>query len=153
MPTSSSTPKQAGPASTGATAPESTTPPPTRIWDKTDDGAVLIGWACLQCGQRGLPRQRFGCERCGAPGAEISESGISARGVLRSWASVERHAVWPVPFLLGEVELDDGPIVHSFLSSETAWEPGMRVAGDAQDLSREPYLIFTLEEEPHGTHH
>jgi hypothetical protein len=61
--------------------------------------------------------------------------------------------VWPVPFLLGEVELDDGPVVHSFLSAETAWEPGVRVAGDADNLSREPYLIFTLEDEPHGTHH
>ena len=76
----------------------------------------------------------------------------TARGVLRSWAAVERHAVWPVPFLLGEVELDGGPIIHSFLSSETAWEPGMRVAGDADDVSRQPYLIFTLEEQ-HGTHY
>jgi hypothetical protein len=25
--------------------------------------------------------------------------------------------------------------------------------GAADDLSREPYLIFTLEEESHGTHH
>ena len=153
MATPSSPREQSGSASKGASAPEETAPEPPRIWEKTENGAALIGWACGQCGQRGLPRQNFGCERCGAPRADISESGISARGVLRSWASVERHAVWPVPFLLGEVELDDGPIVHSFLSSETAWEPGMRVAGDADDLSREPYLIFTLEEEPHGTHH
>jgi uncharacterized OB-fold protein len=153
MATPSSPREQSGRASQGATAPEEAAPELPRIWEKTENGAVLIGWACGQCGQRGLPRQNFGCERCGAPRADISESGISARGVLRSWASVERHAVWPVPFLLGEVELDDGPIVHSFLSSETAWEPGMRVAGDADDLSREPYLIFSLEEGPHGTHH
>lgn len=132
---------------------EGTAPEPPRIWEKTGGGAVLIGWACGQCGQRGLPRQYFGCERCGAPREDISESALAARGVLRSSASIERHAVWPVPFLMGEVELDDGPIVHSFLSAETAWEPGMRVAGDADDLSREPYLIFVLEEKPHGTHH
>jgi uncharacterized OB-fold protein len=153
MATPSSPREQSASAPKGAPAPEETAPEPPRIWEKTENGAALIGWACGQCGQRGLPRQYFGCERCGAPGSDISESGISARGVLRSWASVERHAVWPVPFLLGEVELDDGPIVHSFLSAETAWEPGMRVAGDTDDLSREPYLIFTLEEEPHGTHH
>lgn len=150
MPAPSSTPEQAGPASPGATAPEQTTPAPTRIWDKTDDGAVLIGWACRQCRQRGIPRQDFGCERCGAPGGEIAESGFPARGVLRSCAAVERHAVWPVPFMLGEVELDGGPVIHSFLSPVTAWKPGMRVAGDANDMSRQPYLIFTLEEQ-HGT--
>jgi uncharacterized OB-fold protein len=152
MATPSAPREQSGSASKGAAAPEEKAPEPPRIWEKTENGAALIGWACGQCGQRGLPRQYFGCERCGAPRGDISESGISARGVLRSWASVERHAVWPVPFLLGEVELDDGPIVHSFLSSDTTWEPGMRVAGDADDLSREPYLIFTLEE-PHGAHH
>lgn len=140
-------------AATGASAPDETAPETPRIWKKAENGAALIGWACGQCGQRGLPRQYFGCERCGAAGADISESTIPARGVLRSSAAVQRHAVWPVPFVLGEVELDDGPIVHSFLSSETTWEPGMRVAGDADDLSREPYLIFTVEEEPHGTHH
>ena len=150
MPTPSSPPEQSGNASTGATASEQTPPEPVRIWEKTEDGAVLIGWACRQCGQRGIPRQDFGCERCGAPRGEIAESGFTARGVLRSWAAVERHAVWPVPFLLGEVELDGGPVIHSFLSSETAWEPGMRVAGDANDVSRQPYLIFTLEEQ-HGT--
>src|SRR5689334_7349222 len=118
MPTPSSRPEQAGRACTGPTAPEQTTPVPIRIWDKTVDGAVLIGWACRKCGQRGIPRQDFGCERCGAPRAEIVESGFPARGVLRSVAAVERHAVWPVPFMLGEVELDGGPIIHSFLSSE-----------------------------------
>jgi uncharacterized OB-fold protein len=153
MATPSSPPEQSGSASKGAPAPEETAPEPARIWEKTENGAALVGWACGQCGQRGLPRQHFGCERCGAPGADISESRTPARGVLRSSASVERHAVWPVPFLLGEIELDDGPIVHSFLSSDTAWQPGMRVVGDANDLSREPYLIFTLEEESHGTHH
>jgi uncharacterized OB-fold protein len=151
MPTSSSTPEQAGSASEGAVAPEQTASAPTKIWDKTDDGAVLIGWACGQCGQRGIPRQDFGCERCGAPRSEITVSGFPARGVLRSFAAVERHAVWPVPFLLGEVELDGGPVIHSFLSSDTEWEPGRRVAGDPDDLSREPYLIFTSEEQ-HGTH-
>lgn len=136
-----------------ATPTSEAAPELPRIWKKTESGAALIGWACGRCGQRGLPRQYFGCERCGAPQEDISESALAARGVLRSWAPIERHAVWPVPFLMGEVELDDGLIVHSFLSPGTAWKPGMRVAGDAEDLTREPYLIFTPEEKPHGTHH
>ena len=126
------------------------TEPSAQIWDKSDDGVLLVGWACQRCGQRGIPRQSFGCERCGAPGEEVDEFRFPARGALRSSATVERHAVWPVPFMLGEIELDSGQIIHSFISGETSWSPGMRVVGDAADDSRQPYVVFRLEQ--HGTH-
>jgi uncharacterized OB-fold protein len=145
-----SPPEQPGESSKGAAGSTHTGSAPAEVWRKSEDGVLLIGWACRRCGQRGIPRQWFGCEGCGAPGAEIDESSFPALGVLRSSASVERHAVWPVPFMLGEIELDSGPIIHSFLSADTSWEPGMRVAGDATDESRQPYVTFRLDQ--NGTH-
>ncbi|MEX0158698.1 MULTISPECIES: hypothetical protein [unclassified Microbacterium] len=108
-----------------------------------EDGFQLIGWICFTCGQRGVPRQTFGCERCGAAGDEIGESMFSARGVLRSFAEVHRHAKWPVPFVMGEISLDDGPTIHAFLDDAVEWLPGAEVVGQGGDLSRDSYLVFT----------
>ncbi len=140
-PNSPPTPLRATPPS--ATDPSASAPAP--LWESSDEGILLIGWACQRCGQRGIPRQYFGCERCGAPRTEIAESRFPARGVLRSYAVVERHAVWSVPFVLGEIELDSGQVLHSFLSSDAEWKPGMRVAADPGDESRKPYVIFKVE--------
>lgn len=145
----SSPPDQPGDASKSVTASTPVEAASAEVWKRSEDGVVLIGWACRRCGKRGIPRQKFGCEACGAPGEEIDESSFPALGVLRSSASVERHAVWPVPFMLGEIELDGGPIIHSFLSADTTWKPGVRVAGDPTDDSRPPYVTFRLDQ--HGT--
>jgi uncharacterized OB-fold protein len=145
-----SPPEPRGDASKGAAATKPTEAAPVEVWRRSESGVVLIGWACRRCGKRGIPRQKFGCEACGAPGDEIDESTFPALGVLRSSASVERHAVWPVPFMLGEIELDSGPIIHSFLSADTTWKPGVRVAGDPTDESRQPYVTFRLD--PHGAY-
>lgn len=121
------------------------------IWIRTVDGLQLIGWACRACGQRGLPQQSFGCERCGADREHIERSEFAAKGTLRSFATIERHAVWPVPFLMGEIQLDSGHIIHSFLSEGPTWKAGERVASQGGDESRQDYLIFELEEK-HATH-
>ncbi|MFP3636921.1 hypothetical protein, partial [Bacillus sp. SIMBA_033] len=87
-----------------------------------------------------------GCERCGAPGDEICETRFDARGVLRSFAEVHRHAKWPVPFVMGEISLADGPTIHAFLDDEVAWHPGATVVGQGGDRLRDSYVIFTLGE-------
>jgi uncharacterized OB-fold protein len=112
------------------------------LWEDSERGVLLTGWLCQRCGERGLPRQRFGCERCGAPGDEIVETKFEARGVLRSFAVIQRHAVWPVPFLMGEVTLDSGHTIHAFLSDSVAWHPGAKVVGQGGDDLRQSYVVF-----------
>jgi len=113
------------------------------LWEASDGGVQLVGWECHQCGQRGLPRQHFGCERCGAPRDEIGESKFEARGTLLSFAVIERHAKWPVPFVMGEIKLDSGHTIHAFLSDEVSWRPGARVIGQGGDELRQSYVVFT----------
>ena len=120
---------------------------PIPLWQDSDDGIQLTGWICHRCGQRGLPRQHFGCERCGAPREEIGESKFAARGVLRSFAVIRRHAVWPVPFVMGEIVLESGHTIHAFLSDEVSWNPGVSVVGQGGDDLRESYVVFTAEEQ------
>jgi uncharacterized OB-fold protein len=108
-----------------------------------DTGVVLTGWVCHECGQRGLPYQDFGCERCGASRDAIGEAEFAARGTLRSCAVIRRHAVWPVPFTMGEIQLDSGHTIHAFLSEDTAWRPGAKVVGRGGDELRDSYVVFT----------
>ena len=117
------------------------------LWEASESGVQLTGWECHRCGQRGLPRQHFGCERCGAPRDEIGESKFEARGTLRSFAVIRRHAKWPVPFVMGEINLDSGPTIHAFLDDEITWHPGAKVVGQGGDELRQSYVVFTSGEE------
>jgi uncharacterized OB-fold protein len=121
-------------------------PTAVRLWVESEGGVQLIGWICHKCGQRGLPRQRFGCERCGAPRDEIGECKIAARGTLRSFAVIRRHAVWPVPFVMGEIHLDSGHTLHAFLTDDISWRPGAKVVGRGGDELRQSYVVFTSGE-------
>ena len=128
-------------------AADRSAPEATPLWENSEDGVQLTGWICRRCSTRGLPRQHFGCERCGASRDEIGESKFAARGILRSFAVIHRHAVWPVPFVMGEIHLDSGPTIHAFLSDEVSWHPGAKVVGQGGDVLRQSYVVFTSGEE------
>jgi hypothetical protein len=129
-----------------ASATSGSAPETPSLWEHSEDGVLLTGWLCHRCDQRGLPSQHFGCERCGAPGDEIGDSKFPARGTLRSSAVIQRHAVWPVPFVMGEIQLDSGHTIHAFLSDDITWRPGAKVVGQGGDELRQSYVVFTLGE-------
>ncbi|MEU9063219.1 hypothetical protein AB0D13_31215 [Streptomyces sp. NPDC048430] len=127
-------------------SPSGSAPQTAPLWEDSEDGVLLTGWICHRCNQRGLPRQHFGCERCGAPSDAIGESKFAARGILRSSAVIRRHAFWPVPFVMGEIQLESGHMIHAFLSEDITWSPGARVVGQGGDELRQSYVVFTMGE-------
>ena len=82
---------------------------------------VLLGHRCSQCGLAGFPRQSLGCEGCGAGGDNLKPITLIAHGKLVSFAVVYRHAGKDIaaPFIMGEINLNDGPLIRCTLSADT----------------------------------
>jgi uncharacterized OB-fold protein len=103
------------------------------LYEASDAGPILLGHRCGQCGLAGFPRQSLGCESCGADGARLTPISLDARGKLASFAVVHRHAGKDIaaPFIMGEIALDDGPLIRCTLSAETPSELtiGQRMIG------------------------
>ena len=88
---------------------------------------------CPQCGLLAVPPEPIGCERCGAPAAELASATVSSAGIVIGHAVVHEHA-WPeppTPFVVVEVRLDDGPVVRSQLRDAVigSVDLGARVEG------------------------
>ena len=77
---------------------------------------ILFGSRCDTCGRASFPRQSFGCEACG--GVALTPVEMAARGTLISFALVRKHmgADIEAPFALGEIRLDDGPVIRCTLA-------------------------------------
>lgn len=92
------------------------------LYEASEAGPLLLGNRCATCGLAGFPRQQFGCENCGAE--TLSAAMLCARGALVSFATVHRHAGKDIaaPFVMGEVRLDDGPLIRCTLSSAATSE-------------------------------
>ena len=84
---------------------------------------------CPQCGLLAVPPEPIGCERCGAPAAELAATTVGSSGVVIGHAVVHEHArAEPAtPFVVVEVRLDDGPVVRSLLRAAA---PGDVALGD-----------------------
>lgn len=105
------------------------------------DGPALAGSTCTRCGRVAHPAEPYGCDRCGAPPAELAPTALAPTGTVRSSATVHRHrAPEPaVPFVVVEVVLDAGPVVRSLLvdagrdggAHDDAALRGARVVGTA----------------------
>jgi uncharacterized protein len=82
------------------------------------------------CGYVFHPPHAFGCERCGRSGEETKSIEIAAAGLLTAFATVHAHPKLPVPFVLGRVALDDGPVLDVWLEGpEASLSLGQRVRG------------------------
>ncbi len=88
---------------------------------------------CSSCGYVAFPRQRYGCERCGAAGDAIEDAELGTSGTLVSFATVHMHQAKTIaaPFVIGEIALDAGPTVRSTMVEPTdeAMRVGARVTG------------------------
>jgi uncharacterized OB-fold protein len=80
------------------------------------DLPVLLGGRC-ECGFVFFPMQTFGCERCGRVGDALQPKSLRGRGRLRAAATVHVHADphRKAPFVVGTIELDDGPVIRTLL--------------------------------------
>ena len=87
-------------------------------------GFVLLGTRCT-CGHTAFPRQRYGCERCGRMDAQ-EDVELDAIGTVAATATahVQLSSSPKVPFTVGAVRLDAGPVIRAFL--DPALAPGDR---------------------------
>lgn len=88
---------------------------------------VLKGARCRACGYVFFPPQSYGCESCGALPTELEPLNLRGRGALQSFATVHVHhgKGIEVPFTIGVIALDDGPIIRSVLAERT--DQGLRI--------------------------
>lgn len=93
----------------------------------------LLGMTCGQCGYVAFPRQRNGCEKCGASGAALTDEELECRGTLVSYATVHMHQAKAIaaPFVIGEVKLDRGPTLRATMveATDDDLNIGARVVG------------------------
>ena len=81
------------------------------VTDETLVGGVLLGAECRDCGVKVFGPARF-CQSCTS--SNLSEVQLGAEGTLFSYTIVRvPPAGWPgpVPYILGEIELMEGPHV------------------------------------------
>ncbi len=114
----------------------------------------LIGGQCAQCGYVFFPHQKYGCERCGHYGSEISALPLSARGVVEVSTKVHFHADprRPAPFVVAQVLLDGGPRVRALVEGDAELAAGTRVGGKLPPTveSSEAELNFRFVPLPDG---
>lgn len=104
------------------------------LYGLTPDGALaLFGQQCQRCSRISFPRQRYGCEQCGAFGDDLRELDLAAEGELQSFALVHRHHGHDIqtPFVMAEVRLTSGPLLRCTLAQrdDTGLTVGGRVVG------------------------
>lgn len=82
-----------------------------RLTDESGQRGVLLGMRCSRCGVCVFGPATF-CQSCTGP--ELEEIELAAQGTLYSYTIVRVPPPgWPgpVPYVLGEVELPEGPHV------------------------------------------
>ena len=102
------------------------------------DAVVLYGGRCT-CGHVFFPLQRYGCERCGRAGADLTAVPLKGCGTLVASVTVHMHArpERKAPFTVGSIRLDDGPALRALLAGSVKdLKPGCRMV--ARLLPAEP---------------
>ena len=91
---------------------------------------TLRGRHCTACGYVFFPPHDFGCDACGALPERVEPMAIEGAGVLRSVVVVHRHGGGSieVPFTVGEIALDAGPMVRGVLMGPGPFAIGDRVS-------------------------
>lgn len=116
------------------------------VWSASASGAPVIQCArCARCGKTMFPPQAYGCTGCGAFGDTITSVGVPARGTLLAFAVVQMHDKHPVPFTLGDLELEGGPIVRVELAAGASPRIGDRLSGRVVEDESGRRLEFAVE--------
>jgi uncharacterized protein len=117
---------------------QSVDPQRLKLADDPAAGGVLLGFRCRDCGVSVFGAAIF-CQSCTSGNLEPVE--LAGRGTLYSYTIVRvPPAGWPgsVPYILGEVELPEGP--HVLAEVIDCGEPELRI-GMAVELALQPVDI------------
>jgi len=81
----------------------------------------LRGQRCGACNSLSFPPNPYGCEKCGAPAAELIDHALAGRGRLQAFATTFLAPCkdMPAPFTIASIALEDGPVVRALLTSPT----------------------------------
>ena len=100
------------------------------LYDAAAPVPAFSGTRCGACGATFFPPMAIGCEVCGSP--DLQEVTLAGRGRLHSSATVHRHRGGDIeaPFTVGEIVLDDGPLIRATMMSNDAITIGEPVAAE-----------------------
>jgi uncharacterized OB-fold protein len=101
------------------------------LYDPARPEPLLAATRCAACGRLFVPPVGLGCPSCGATEDQLLAVEVPARGRLHSVATVHRHRARGLdgPYAIGEIQLDDGPLVRCLLDvPESEVRIGDRVA-------------------------
>ncbi len=112
--------------------------------ERAADGSLSLRLSrCAHDGTLSFPPERFGCQRCGAHGADLAAETAPARGRVLRGVTVRRHrGPGPTPpFVVGDVTLAAGPVVRVLLERELP--TGTSVAGRLERLADgDEWVVF-----------
>ncbi len=99
---------------------------------------TLLGTACAVCSHQWFPAINFGCERCGAHGADLVPCEFEGIGKIHSWVEVPEGES---RFVLATVQLQEGPVVGGIIEDQGQLAIGNRVEAfgikiDGKDVIR-----------------
>jgi uncharacterized protein len=100
------------------------------LYDVEPDVPSLRGTKCTECGTTFFPALGIGCEVCGADDSSLQPISLATAGVLHSVATVHLHQGHDIeaPFAIGEIQLDDGPLIRATMREPLELESiGQRV--------------------------
>ncbi|MCE0765045.1 hypothetical protein LWC35_19390 [Pseudonocardia kujensis] len=84
----------------------------------------LRGIHCERCGHVATPVQHFGCESCGAHGADVADRPLTGEGTVLGAVTVHRPGGETVR--IGSVHLQEGPMVRALLAADVVAEDRVR---------------------------
>lgn len=101
----------------------------------------LRGIRCRRCNHVATPIQYYGCENCGAHGADLIETALTGQGSVLNAVTVHRSDDGPLR--IGSVHLQEGPMVRARLAPDVV--AGVSVRATAPDEG----LLFVQIKEDH----
>src|SRR4051812_32038999 len=107
-----------------------TTPSQTGLYEVNADVPTLNGTRCDACGSTFFPPVAIGCATCGSEA--LVAVPLTAAGELYSFATVHLHRGKDIeaPFTVGEISLDDGPLIRCLLTANDGFAIGDRVVAE-----------------------
>ncbi len=115
----------------------------TDLWTQDNGAVALNGRKCTVCGLVLFPPQTYGCPGCGALPDKLVAALIPASGRLHSFAVVNLHQRYPTPYTIGEIELEDGPLIRGLIDDPSTLHINDRVAGEVRAVEGEALVVFS----------
>ena len=103
----------------------------------------LTALRCPHCGFVTYPAHSFGCERCGAPGADLQTAELSGRAEVVSSVATKLDEA---PAVVGSLRFEEGPVLVGYLDVPAPLAAGTTVVAFAP-YSQVPTVRFRIDQE------